>query len=360
MQRIVMIAPHFPEYSYLLSRALSEQSDIRLMIDQAALISEYEGRSRPVAPRVEVQQTNLVSIRDLWTLLIGIIRFRPTVIHWQEPSGFRKAVLAAIVVTLARPFAVLALTIHDPVPHMGGDDAIARRLAPLRRYTRRSVHHIFVHGLSCREQYLEEYLPAPHRDDRVHLTEHGIILAGEKISSPTGPFSMLMFGRMEAYKGLEVLCDAMEIFLREGGEGTLHIAGAGPELDRLEGRFRSLPSVDVTNRFLPAAEIIDKMGACDGLVLPYLSATQSGVLSAAFANGRFVVASRVGGIVDVVQDGVNGLLVEPNDAGSLARALSRLSGDPGLRERLRAGALETARARLDWSKIAAKMIAEYQ
>ncbi len=103
------------------------------------------------------------------------------------------------------------------------------------------------------------------------------------------------------------------------------------------------------------------MGACDGLVLPYLSATQSGVLSAAFANGRFVVASRVGGIVDVVQDGVNRLLVELNDAGSLARALSRLSGRTlDLRERLRAGALETARARLDWSKIAAKMIAEYQ
>ncbi len=359
MTRIVMIAPHFPEYSYLLSKALSEHSDVRLIIDEAALSSEYERRSRPAAPGVKLRHNDLVSLRDLWKLLVEIVRFRPSVVHWQEPSGFRKAVLAAITVTLARPFAVLALTIHDPVPHMGADAAIARRLAPLRRYTRGKVHRIFVHGPSCREQYLKEYLPDPHRDDRVRVTEHGTILAGDKPSNPPGSFSMLMFGRMEAYKGLEVLCDAMEMFVREGGQGTLHIAGAGTELDRLEDRFRSLPSVDVTNRFLPAAEIIAKMEACDGLVLPYLSATQSGVLSAAFANGRFVIASRVGGIVDMVEDGVNGLLVKPNDAASLAKALTLVSRDRGLRERLRAGALKTARARLDWSKIALEMTAEY-
>ncbi|MGY2905717.1 glycosyltransferase family 4 protein [Bradyrhizobium sp. URHC0002] len=361
MTRIVMIGPHHPEYCYLLSRALAELSDVRLFTDQDALNSEYAGRAHPPAPRVEVRHNDLVSPTDLWKLVIEIVRFRPAIIHWQEPSGFRKAFLAAAITTLFKRFTVLALTIHDPVPHAGSDTSIAKRLAALRRYTRKNVHHIFVHGPSCREQYLREYLPAPHRDNRVRLTEHGIILAEEKDAGPPPEsFSMLMFGRMEAYKGLEVLCEAMEIFHHEGGEGTLHIAGAGPELDRLEGRFRSLPSVTIANRFLPTTEIIDKIRASDGLVLPYLSATQSGVLSAAFANGRFVIASRIGGIVDVVQDGVNGLLVEPDDAGSLAKALARVSSDRQLRERLRAGATETAHARLDWSKIAAKMITDYK
>ena len=55
-----------------------------------------------------------------------------------------------------------------------------------------------------------------------------------------------------------------------------------------------------------------------------------------------------------------GLLVEPDDAGSLAKALARFLSDRQLRERFHAGAMETAHARLDWSKIAARMITDYK
>jgi glycosyltransferase involved in cell wall biosynthesis len=63
----------------------------------------------------------------------------------------------------------------------------------------------------------------------------------------------------------------------------------------------------------------------------------------AMAAGRVVVATTVGGVPDVVRDGVTGLLVRPGDVHALARALARLLGDAGLRARLASGAREAAR-----------------
>ena len=164
---------------------------------------------------------------------------------------------------------------------------------------------------------------------------------------------------MESYKGLGILCKAVEQLAVEGFDLPLHLAGSGPELDALEARFRSRPNVRVDKRFIAAADLITMIRSADCVVLPYTSATQSGVLAAAFGNARFVIASRVGGIADIVEDGVNGLLVPPGDAGALARALHAVAADEGLRTRLREGARRTAAERLSWSRIAAGMIADY-
>lgn len=93
--------------------------------------------------------------------------------------------------------------------------------------------------------------------------------------------------------------------------------------------------------------------------MPYHSATQSGVLAAAMGNGRFAVASRVGGIPDTIEHDVNGLLVEPGDAAGLAAALAGLAADPVRRRRLQAGARRTAEERLDWAQIAQRILADY-
>ncbi len=356
--RIVMIAPHFPEYAYLLSLALAREAEVLLVIDEGLLNREYEGRPRPVSPKLTISHNRFETVGELLRLFRALLRFRPDVIHWQEPSGLKKSAFAAATTLLARPFARLALTIHDPVPHAGRDAAIARRLARFRRFTRGRVHRVFVHGPICRDQYLHQYLTPPGRDERLRLTEHGLILAGAADGEPEGSFSVLMFGRMEAYKGLDVLCGAIEQLAGEGRELRLTLAGAGPEIERLAERFTRRPHVTIENRFLSSAEVVERIRAAHCVVLPYTSATQSGVLAAAFGNGRPVVASRVGGIPDLVRDGTNGLLVEPNDAAGLAAAIRRLWDDEALRARLRIGARETA-ASLDWGPIAARMARDY-
>ncbi|WP_052208670.1 glycosyltransferase family 4 protein [Croceibacterium mercuriale] len=357
IRRIVMVAPHFEEYAFLLARALAREAAVLLVVDTARLDADYQDRPRPAAAAVTLRHCTF-GATELPGLALAIARFRPDVLHWQEPSGLVKAVMAAVTVTLAGPFCRTALTIHDAVPHSGRDATVAARLAPVRRFTRARVQRLFVHGPSCAEQYLQEYLPAPHRDPRLRLTEHGTILAGPAVPPPAG-FRVLMFGRMEAYKGLDVLLEAWRLLVARGVTAALELAGSGPELDQLGPEFAALPGVTVTPGYISSAQVIAKIGAADALVLPYHSATQSGVLAAAMGNGRFAVASRVGGIPDTIEHGNNGLLVEPGDAAGLADALARLANDPALRRHLQSGAARTAATRLDWELIAQGILADY-
>lgn len=362
IKRIVMIAPHFEEYAFLLARALARHAAVLLILDAAQLDDDFAGRRRPNAPGITIRHSDFKGPRALAGLLQAIIAFRPHVLHWQEPSGLIKSVMTATTITVASPFIRTALTIHDAVPHSGRDAAIARRLAPVRRFARRRAGRLFLHGDRCRAQYLDEYLPAPHRDDRVRLTEHGVILASEPadgVAVQDAGFSALMFGRMEAYKGLDVLLAATRELAVLGVPFRLDLAGSGPELERLAPEFATLPGVRVEQGYISSATLIETMQAVDCVVLPYLSATQSGVLAAAIGNGRFVIASRVGGLPDLVEHGVNGLLVEPGDPQELAQALRSVATDAALRTRLREGARRTASDRLAWERIADRMIEDY-
>jgi glycosyltransferase involved in cell wall biosynthesis len=147
---------------------------------------------------------------------------------------------------------------------------------------------------------------------------------------------------------------------------TLHrvemvtLAGVGPELHRLGPRFQRLPNVVIHDRILRPSEAVKEFQEASIVVLPYLDASQSGVTAAAFGNGRPVVASRVGGICDVVQDGINGLLVDTNSIEALTDALARVLGSPPLLYQLRRGAERAAATLLNWDEISAELISQYR
>jgi glycosyltransferase involved in cell wall biosynthesis len=92
--------------------------------------------------------------------------------------------------------------------------------------------------------------------------------------------------------------------------------------------------------YVPNEELAPYLSAADAVVLPYTSATQSAVAQLAFAAGKPVITTAVGGLPDVVEDGVNGLLARPGDPEDLARVLRRFydenlgpSLERGVRER---------------------------
>ncbi len=358
-KRIVTVAPHFEEYALRLATALAEQADVLLILDTGVLDAEFIGRERPAHPRLTIGHNRFRTLRELVRLITEIRRFRPDVLHWQEPSGFIKAAFAAATLTLARGRMRTAITIHDPVPHAGRDWRVAARLAWLRRYARRRVDRLFLHGPACVAQYQHDYLGTATPDPRVRLTEHGVLLPPDTPTALPATFRALMFGRMEAYKGLETLTRALEILADQGRAVAVEVAGTGPELDRLEERLHALPDVTVSNGFVPAARLGERIAAASCILLPYTEASQSGVLAAAFANGRFAIVTAVGGLIDLAEDGVNALLIPANDPEALAAALTRAAGDAALRQRLSAGACHTARTRLDWSSIAARLLSDY-
>ena len=136
-----------------------------------------------------------------------------------------------------------------------------------------------------------------------------------------GPFRLLSFGRLLPYKGLDLLADALAA-LGPRPNIELRVVGSGPESPEL-ARLRALPHVSVENRWVPEAELPALLAWADGLVLSHREASQSGVAAAAIAARRWVVATRVGGLIEQLRGEPMAVLADPDPA-SLAAAIATL------------------------------------
>ncbi len=156
-------------------------------------------------------------------------------------------------------------------------------------------------------------------------------------------------GNLVAVKGVEVLLGAWASLQRENTE--LVIIGDGPERGRLMAQAGGLPGIRFAG-VLPQDDVATWLGASDLLVLPSLNEGMPNVIVESLASGVPVVASRVGGIPELVVDGVNGYLAEPGDVASLGNALNT-----ALSRAWDGIALRKSTAHLTWGALAAENLA---
>lgn len=157
--------------------------------------------------------------------------------------------------------------------------------------------------------------------------------------APSGPLRALYAGRLSPEKGVHTAVDAIAQLSGRGVSISLTIVGAGSR--KYERALRSrvqARGIDAAVTFVPwlAREAMPALMAQNDVFLYPADWEEPLPLSPqqAMAAGMAVVASRVGGIPELIQDGVNGLLCAPGDANELAWAIERLSRDAGLRVRL--------------------------
>ena len=137
---------------------------------------------------------------------------------------------------------------------------------------------------------------------------------------------MLFFGYVRAYKGLHTLLDAMPSVLRQL-EARLLVVGEFYEEERAyREKIRQLGlenGVTVVSDYVPNEEVRLYFSAADVVVLPYVSATQSGIVQIAYNFNKPVIATKVGGLPEAVRDGETGFLVPPESPQALAEAIVR-------------------------------------
>jgi glycosyltransferase involved in cell wall biosynthesis len=151
-------------------------------------------------------------------------------------------------------------------------------------------------------------------------------------------FAVGWIGRMTAVKRTDDVLLAFKGLRDQGVDAVLCLVGDGPDRPHLERRAHELGVVRDTLFLGYQEDVAPFYAAFDALVLT--SSNEGTPVSAieALAAGRPVVATQVGGVPDVVQEGEDGFLVEPGATDDLADRLARLARDPGLRERMgRAG-----------------------
>lgn len=177
----------------------------------------------------------------------------------------------------------------------------------------RKVNRYIALNEFCRSKFIQGGIPA----ERVRVKPNFVDLP-EPPAKPRQGF--LFVGRLSVEKGIEVLAEA--IGLASGCE--LRIAGSGPE----EGRVRALPRTRWLGAQPPAAVYAEMAGAL-ALVVPSIWYENfPRTIVEAFASGLPVIASRLGAMASIVQDGVTGLLFEPGQPADLAAKLSWAAQHP--------------------------------
>jgi phosphatidylinositol alpha-1,6-mannosyltransferase len=173
---------------------------------------------------------------------------------------------------------------------------------------------------------------------------------------------VLFVGRFAPLKNVSLLIEAFALLRGDRPRARLVLVGEGA----LEGRLRSearrlgIESAVLFAGARPPHELPSYYAAADVFALPSSFDNSPNVLLEAMACELPVVATRVGGVPRYVQDGQNGLLVEPGQPAALAAALARVLDDPALRARLVAGGLEQVRQGRSWQASARKLIDLYQ
>jgi glycosyltransferase involved in cell wall biosynthesis len=158
------------------------------------------------------------------------------------------------------------------------------------------------------------------------------------------PPHVLYVGRLSPEKGILDLVDAAD------GGVPLVVVGDGPLREKVPQALGFVPNAELGPYYERAAVV----------AVPSRREGYGVVCAEAMAHGKPVVASAVGGLLDLVRHGETGLLVPPGDSAGLREALHWLLGDPELRARMGAAARERAREQLSWERATAETLRAYE
>ena len=158
-----------------------------------------------------------------------------------------------------------------------------------------------------------------------------------------GTGRIVFTGRLSRMKGVHVLLDSLQLLREKIPTASLVLVGDGPDRADVESRIRDqgLQDCVTVTGYLAPEEVREELQKADVFALPSFAEAIPVALMEAMASGVPVVSCQVGGIGELIEDGVNGLLCPAGDTVVLARQLERILESEGLRDRLRAEARRT-------------------
>ncbi|MCR4658378.1 MAG: glycosyltransferase [Lachnospiraceae bacterium] len=361
-KHLVLIGPVYPyksgiaHYTGLLHRALSAEYDTRLIsykMQYPKLLFRKEQKDYSSdAFKAENAEflINTANPINILNTASDIIKRKPdaVIIEWWHP--YFAPCYCILTGRLRKAGIKILFLCHNVFPH--------ERFVLDRFLTRRTLSRGDCFVLHSREEASDLLSIKSDASYRInpHPTYQAFNLSGlkqeearELLGLKNDAKMILFFGFIRDYKGLKHLIRALSVLRDKGSalisEGfKLYIVGdfSGPE-DR--ERYISLIEeekvasyIEIVDGYVPDNEVEKYFAACDLVVLPYESATQSGIIQIAFGFEKPVIATRVGGLPDAVDDGVTGILVEPGDPGALAGAIETAydRGMEGFTENIRA------------------------
>lgn len=257
------------------------------------------------------------------------------------------------VIHLSLPPVKLVYAMHDPVSHN-------RKITPIRVFNyliARQADYIVILSDIFRQHVKDFYrkrdnqivmIPSGYENVAISGTQTQIVVYDEN------KINFLFQGRIDKYKGLDILAKAYEKLRKKYDDVSLTIAGSG-DFSLYEPLYKYLEDCTIINRWLTDEEVTSLFNDRNVItVLPYTSATQSGVINVALPNGSPIIASRCGGIEEQIVDGVTGYLFEPNNIDELLKKMEYVILHKNELEEIRRNGYKKMKS-LDWDILSKKL-----
>jgi len=215
----------------------------------------------------------------------------------------------------------------------------------------------------------ENLFVIPHGNEDIFIANENIEEISsslkEKFQLPTESGNILFFGSITPSKGLDDLIIAFSQVLSQRKDARLIIAGRPTKYVKMQYFIDLIyqnnlqEAVVLDTRYIPNEEIGALMRLSSVVVYPYHNSTQSGSLQVAYSFGKPIIATDVGGLPEVVEDGKSGLLVPPKQPTILAEAIMKIINDPIFAQELGNYAKELSETKFAWGPIAKKILDIY-
>lgn len=340
------------------NQVLLTVNGLRAMGHRTALVAHPDGELRqraaegldlvPLAPRHEMDLT------AAWRLARVIRRLGPDVVHAHDPHGVAMAALALSMHTAAAPPLVASRRVDF---HLKGNS--------LSRWKYRQVACFIAASEAIRQMLVADGVP-PERTVTVH---EGIdvqrVVATPAVNVHEAvwlPHRAPLIGNVAAlvpHKGQRYLIEATHLLMRSIPDARVVIFGEGELREHLE---HLVHEHHLEKHVLLPGFRTDILGCIKGLDVFVMSSVTEGLgtsLLDAMACARPIIATRTGGIPEVIEDGVTGILVPPRDAAALAHAMAALLTDAPRRAQLAAAGFERVRQRFTVERMVAETLDVY-
>lgn len=210
----------------------------------------------------------------------------------------------------------MVLTVHDPIPH----STQTSKILHLERYVSFSnINKLILLNDRQKKEFEERYdINKKHVfKSKLGCYEYLKDLEGNYQQSKE---YILFFGQISVYKGVEYLLEAMVNVHDINPDIKLIVAGSGKYYFDKDA-YERLPYIEIINKFIPDSELASMIKQSLFVVVPYVDATQSGVVMSAYAFDKPCIVTNVGALPEMVENMKNGLVVPSKDSHALARAI---------------------------------------
>lgn len=318
-----------------------------LETDKLYIVKDYEDKNKIDF----IKKTAYLILIDQWKIRkkFGGIKFdfsfRTLYGHWNS-----------IIERCIRKDKIVSIC-HDPVSHSGEKNYFAKAV---RQSIIKSDDVVVL---------TESFVPLVSQNynipmEKIHFIPHGrmenyVKCQDDKYKKEYSKdkFNFVFFGRIEKYKGLHVLAEACKILQNKRKDFSITVAGNG-DFTEYKNEFNEIENATIINRFIPDQEVGCLFSGPNIVtIVPYLDATQSGVIPIAYEYETPIIASNTGGLKEQLNDGKIGLLFEPGNALELANKMEYIMDNNNEFYR-QAELIRNFRKNLNWNVLAKKLLEE--